>query len=188
MVNIVTIGSARYGVDVGFGPNGQTHPLALDHTGSILPQIAPASMRLVHKNISENTNADQRLWVYQHRINDESEWQDMYCFTDLEFLPADYMIMNYFTSTSQKTWFTQKIVCAKMVFGEREEKEELVGAIILQDDLKRRIKGQTEVIEKFETEEDRLRALETHFGIVLNPAEREGINGMASEIKATQGL
>jgi arylamine N-acetyltransferase len=182
MINLVKIGEHRYMVDVGFGPNGPIHPLKLDHSGSISKHITPASMRLQWRNIDANTNPNQRLWVYELKINDESDFQEVYCFTELEFLPTDYEMMNYYTSTSPKIFFTQKIVCAKMLLG-GQEGDQIIGVIILQDDVKWRIHGKKEWEQKFESEEDRLKALDETFGIKLSPVEREGIKGMVSEIK-----
>ena len=180
MINLVKIGEHRYMVDVGFGPNGPIHPLKLDHSGSISKHITPASMRLQWRNIDANTNPDQRLWVYELKINDKSDFREIYCFTELEFLPTDYEMMNYYTSTSPKIFFTQKIVCVKMLLGEGDQ---IIGVIILQDDVKWIIRGKKEWEQEFEDEEDRLKVLDETFGIKLSPVEREGIKGMVSEIK-----
>ncbi|KAL0256452.1 hypothetical protein SLS55_008847 [Diplodia seriata] len=188
MVNLVTIEAhkspEKYLVDVGFGPNGCTQPLRLDRNAcdTTALQIAPAEMRLVWKNVDGNTDPHQRLWVYQHRISNEQPWLDMYCFTELEFLPQDYELMNYWTSTSPKVWFTQKIICAKMVI-DSPENSELVGVMILQDDLKLRIHGKTESQQTFGNEEDRVAALDRVFGINLSRPERAAIKGLVSEIK-----
>ncbi|EOD47389.1 putative arylamine n-acetyltransferase 1 protein [Neofusicoccum parvum] len=184
MVNLVTIGTHKYLVDVGFGPNGPTHPLRLERNAcdTTSTQISPAEMRLAWKNIDGNTDLNQRLWVYQHRTNNELPWLDMYCFAELEFMPQDYEIMNYHTSTNSKAWFTQKVMCAKMVI-DSPENSELVGAMILQTDLKLRIHGKTESQQMFKNEEDRIAALDRVFGIVLSKTERAGIKGLVSEIK-----
>ena len=183
MINLVTIGDQKYMIDVGFGPNGATRPLPLrKDSPDEFTHIAPASMRLVWKNLAENTDLNQRLWVYQHRIDNHSDFQDMYCFTELEFLRQDYFLMNYFTSTHQKIWFTQKVICAKMVMGGPDE-DAIIGVIILQDNVKMRSNGKTEVHEEFKSEDDRVSALERRFGISLSRSECEGIRGMVSEIR-----
>lgn len=180
MVNIVTIGENKYHVDVGFGANGPAVPMKLDKSGIIQPHIAPASARLRWRNIPGNTNPDQRLWVYEHRVGPDSDFQMTYCFTELEFLPCDYNIMNYYTSTSPKIFFTQVIVAEKKIVQDGE----LVGNLIMgNNDLKWRVRGEKLREIKFESEEDRLRALEEHFGIVFGQVERESIRGLPSEIK-----
>ncbi|MBE7179988.1 MAG: arylamine N-acetyltransferase [Terriglobus roseus] len=90
MINIVTIGGRKYHVDVGFGPNGLVAPMPINHDELVLDGIAPATHRLVYKNIEENTDPDQRLWVLQHRNDDSSSWTDLYCYTLLEFIAADF--------------------------------------------------------------------------------------------------
>lgn len=50
-------------------------------------------------------------------------------------------------------------------------------------DLKRRIHGKKEKQIEFESEKDRLDALEEYFGIHFGEVERAGIQGLASEIK-----
>lgn len=185
MINLVTIDGAKYMIDVGFGGwSAPTSPLRLERNAcdTTATQIAPAEMRLAWKNIDGNTDPNQRLWVYQHRSNNESPWLDMYCFSELEFLPQDYELMNYWTSTSPKVWFTQKVICAKMVI-DSPENAELVGIMILQDDLKLRIHGKTESQQTFKNEEERVSVLDRVFGINLSKPERAGIKGLVSELK-----
>jgi arylamine N-acetyltransferase len=181
MVNIVSIGDAKYHVDVGFGGNGPVVPMPLDRSGPVQKHIAPATARLQYRNIAENSDPDQRVWVYEHRIDGDNDFQTTYCFTELEFLPSDYAMMNYFTSTSPRTFFTRVTVAVKKLLGDDGELE---GVLILgNNDLKWRVHGKTERQIKFESEEDRIKALEEHFGIKLSAAEREGIRGLPSQIQ-----
>ncbi len=179
MVNIVTIEGQRYMVDVGFGSNGPTHPLPLIHD-EITYGIGPQEVRLLHTNIEQNTDPTQKLWVYEHRNEEKSDWVPAYSFTELEFLAPDYTIMNFYTSTSRTSFFTYTVVCMKMVL----EEEEVVGTVtLLGGDVKRRIRGETEQLESCETEEQRVKALEKYFGIVLSEEERNGIHGTVTELK-----
>lgn len=181
MVNIVRIGDIKYHVDVGFGGNGPIVPMPLERAGTIQLHIEPAAARLQWRNIPGNTDPDQRLWVYEHRIDGSSDFQIMYSFSELEFLPSDYAIMNYFTSTSPKTFFTRVVVGEKKLLGENGE---LIGSVILgNNDIKWRLRGKTEKEIKFESEDDRVRALAEHFGIRLSESERDGIRGLPSQIK-----
>ena len=181
MVNIVTLSSGeKYMLDVGFGGNGPIQPLLLDLSAAHTQHIPPAEARLVHGNIAHNTDPNQMLWQYQHRIDPETEWQTMYCFTELEFLPEDYEIMNFWTSQSRKSWFTHQVVAVKMIL----EGEEVVGTLILDGrDVKRRVKGKTEYLRTCKTEEERVQALEDVFGLRLTDEERRGIRGMVTELK-----
>ncbi|ORY08534.1 arylamine N-acetyltransferase 1 [Clohesyomyces aquaticus] len=184
MVNMVTIGDSRYHVDVGFGGPGPVRPLKLDRAGTTMDHIQPASMRLQWRNIEGNTDESQRLWVYEHRISESGEFTQIYCFSELEFLPVDYLYMNYYTSTSPRTFFTQTVVGEKKILG-GENNSELVGSLILgNNDLKWRIRGEKEREIHFENEEDRIKALEEHWGIKLSQLERDSVRGLTSEIKS----
>lgn len=90
MINFVTIEGKKYHVDVGFGANGPVQPLLLNKEEMIFDSIKPAAHRLVWKNIDGNTDPDQRLWVLEHRIDQGSPWNELYCYTELEFLEGDY--------------------------------------------------------------------------------------------------
>jgi arylamine N-acetyltransferase len=105
----------------------------------------------------------------------------MYVFTELEFLPSDYTLMNYFTSTSKHTFFTRTIVLEKKIL---DDAGELAGQLIMSDKgLKWRIHGEKKEQIEFESEKDRLDALEQHLGIHFGEVERVGIQGLPSEIK-----
>lgn len=184
MINIVTVGDSRYVVDVGFGANYcAIKPLRLIHDAQGTENIAPAAVRLVWKAIEGNVNQLQKLWVYQHRIKPESDFKDMYCFTDTEFRPADFEMMNYYTSTHPKVIFTQRLMCMKMLLGDDEKKDEISGVLILQSNLKKRIGSESQELMAFKSEDDRVKALEEYFDISLTPAEREAIKGTVVEIR-----
>ena len=181
MINIVTIGDSRYLVDVGFGSNFcSTQPIKLVHDTAGFENVYPASARLLWKGIAGNENQSQKLWVYQHRIGSEKEFEDQYCFTDTEFRPNDFQVMNWYTSTHPKAFFTQRVICNKMIIG---EKDEIVGALLLQTGIKRRIGKESERFEEFKTEEDRVKALREHFDIELSAAEQDAIKGTCTEIQ-----
>lgn len=180
MVNIVTLSNGeKYMLDVGFGGNGPVRPLLLDAEHSQTQGIAPAQSRLVKRNIPQNSDPHQKLWIYEHRNDPQSKWLPMYCFTELEFLPQDYEVMNFFTSQSRKTFFTYKVVVVRMIM----EEGEVVGTVILTDrELKRRTRGETEHLKTCTTEGERLMALREWFGIELNDHEKAGIKGMVTEL------
>ena len=181
MVNIVTLADGKkYMLDVGFGSNGPIQPLPLDPQIYPLKGIKPAEMRLELQNIPENSDPEQKLWVYQHRYDPHSEWAPMYCFTELEFLPQDYEIMNFWTSKSRKSWFTTTIVAVIMMM----EDEEILGMmILLGKDLKRRLKGKMDHMETCEKEMDRVTVLKQWFGVELREDEKAGIRGLITELK-----
>ena len=184
MVNIVTLANGRrYVVDVGFGNNGPTKPLLLEN-GHKENSFPPASMRLVQETIPQTTIPDDRLWIYQHRSSPTSEWESMYSFTETEFLPRDYEVMNFWTSQNRKSWFTYRIMCVKQLMDRNSH--ELMGTLILTGgQVKMRVGETTEHLRVCKTEHHRVDALETIFGIRLTEEEKEGIRGMVTELCGT---
>jgi arylamine N-acetyltransferase len=181
MLNILTLGTDRYLIDVGFGSNYvPTVPIRLINDPAGFTNVKPASARLVFKAIEGAANPLSKLWVYQHRVGEGEAWRDLYCFAaEVEFRRPDFEMMNYWTSTSRKTIFTQKVICNKLIAGAEGE---IVGTLGLMREVKKRVGAETEVLKEFESEEERVRALEEHFGIVLSEVEREAIAKTGDEI------
>ena len=186
MINIVTLPSVQaYMVDVGFGSDGPIRPLPLLNsleTGNTYPGIGAQQLRLIHDSIANTTNRNpsQKLWIFQRRHSPADDWLTAYCFTELEFLPKDYAMMNYNTSTSRTVFFTYAIIVVKMIM----EAEEVVGQVILSGgEIKRRIKGVTEHLVTCKGEGERIEALERWFGVKLTGEERRGIAGTVTELK-----
>lgn len=179
MVNIVTLSDGiKYMIDVGFGANGPTQPLPLE-TGRIWKGISPQEMRLVYENIPTNSDPGQKLWIYQYRDLPAEEWVSAYCFTELEFLLKDFEVMNFWTSHNPDSWFLKTVVVVRMIMKD----DELIGIVILSNgEVKFRCGGETKVVVKCKTEDDRLRALHSWFGIELGEVERRGIRGLVSEL------
>jgi arylamine N-acetyltransferase len=179
MVNIVKLSDGKkYMVDVGFGANVATRPLPLEE-GCTCKGIFAREMRLVYENIPPNSDPTQKLWIYQYRDPPAEEWLSAFCFTEVEYLANDYTVMNFFTSHSPQSWFLKDVVILKMIM----EEDELIGSLILfNGELKRKVGGKTEILEELKTEDDRLKALQSWFGIELTEVERRGIRGLVSEI------
>lgn len=139
-------------------------------------------MRLVRDSISEFTDQTQKVWIYQVRYNPESKWLPMICFNDVEFLPQDFSVMNFSVSQTRTSWFTQVFVCMRMILDEAGR--EIIGQFVMSGkEVKRRVRGQTEVLQVMQTEEDRVQALAKYFDMHLRTSEIEGIRGLASELK-----
>ncbi|KAL2866627.1 arylamine N-acetyltransferase family protein [Aspergillus lucknowensis] len=181
MVLIVTINQRRYMVDVGFGNNVPTRPLPLEEN-TITRNIAPTEMRLIKESLPESVDQSQKAWIYQIRFSTESDWIPIYAFTEMEFLPQDFAMMNFSTSKGSTSWFTQAVVCVQLLLDEAEG--ELQGLYILAGkEVKRRIHGNTEVVQTLQDEEDRVKALEKWFGMRLLDHEVAGIVGLGTEMK-----
>ena len=188
MVNLVRMGDGDgdgyervYMVDVGFGSDGPVRPLLLRDDESMERGIGEQCMRLRAGNIADNTDEEQKLWVYQTKGHlDDEEWRMKYCFTELEFLPQDYEVMNYYTSTNPKSWFTQVVVVVKMMM----EEGEIIGTIsMLNAEVKWTVDGRSDISARFISEGDRIVALKDWFGIRLQEEEMEGIKRLVTQLK-----
>ncbi|OQE20614.1 hypothetical protein PENFLA_c016G01423 [Penicillium flavigenum] len=181
MILIVVIDGKKYMVDVGFGNNCATAPLLLQE-GATATAIAPAEMRIVRESIAEFTDPNQKIWIYQTRYNPESKWLEQICFSDVEFLPQDFGVMNFSVSQSRTSWFTQVFVCMRMILD--QSGTEIIGQCVMSGkEVKERLRGQTEILKVLETEEDRVKALAKYFDMHLRESEVQGIRGMTSELK-----
>ncbi|PWY92299.1 putative N-acetyltransferase family protein [Aspergillus heteromorphus CBS 117.55] len=179
MVNIVTIGKQKYLIDVGFGSNGPHQPVPLIQNYEFR-NVGEQSGRLISGAIAQHTNKDQLLWHYEIR-NGTGAWTPAYCFTETEFLPEDFTIINYFMSTSRESWFTFHVVCVRMLLDGDGEK--IIGELTLfNNQLKRRLGATSEVLETFSSEQERVAALEKFFHIPISPADQASIRHTISEI------
>lgn len=197
-VNLVTIAGVKYLLDGGLGPNGPPKPISLtdDEVATHIPHTS-SQMRLVYEPIPQNLNQSSKVWIFQHRFDESMEWVPQYCFSELEFLPEDIRGMNFQPWLDPSTFFTHKVVCVRFTTdrekqdapprspGEVEMEGEIDGSLSLnQDVLKWRRKGEKVMELHFESEEDRVQALEKYFGIKLSDEDAESINGTAAAIGA----
>ncbi|KAL4999644.1 hypothetical protein BDV10DRAFT_184035 [Aspergillus recurvatus] len=169
MVIIVAIGGLKYMVDVGFGTNGPTSPMALLRKvpGDLIP---PSQMLLDKEPLPEAVDHSQEFWVYKVRYGPDREWTPMYAFSETEFLPQDFAMMNFNTSKGPNSWFTQKVVCVRHILSEDESS--IKGLYIMTGkQVKKRVYGQMEALQNLETEEDRVQALAKWFGYLKSPLQ-----------------
>lgn len=180
MVNIVTIFGKKYMVDVGFGGNGATAPLLLEEV-RVQTRLARGQMRLIRSKIAEQTDTNQRVWTYQIRHTPDSSWESTYAFTETEFLPQDYEMMNFWTSQNRRSLFTYSILMAKMIMSKDGE---LVGAVTMRDaEAKKRMGNEVVGTRVCESEQERLQVLKEWFGIEMTQEEERGIKGTVTELK-----
>lgn len=187
MVNIVTIDSQRYLVDIGFGSSGPHHPVPLLPQGVEECNVGAQYVSLSREPIPECLDRSQEFWVYRYRHTVQSPWITGYCFSEVEFLPVDFEIMNLGTSR-EPGLFTDNVICVKMLMEkevvEGEEKVKLVGDVTLfGKEVKRRVGGENQVVQVLRSEEERVEALEKWLHVRLTDEERTGIRGMPSELK-----
>ncbi|CAD0084566.1 unnamed protein product [Aureobasidium vineae] len=180
MLNLVRFGEEWYVVDVGMGAMGPNMPYPLVD-GFSTTSIAPREIRLQHRAISESCGGDAapKLWCYDVCYDpshgDDNKWIPTYCFTTAEFLPQDYEVMSWFTSTHGNSFFTRYVTTTKMI--NDKETEKIVGSVTLFVDTIREQRGsERKVIKECKTEEERIGALKEIYGIELNEEERNGIS------------
>ena len=183
MLNLVRLDGEWYVVDVGMGAMGPNIPYPLQD-GWEQVSIAPRKIRLQLRPIPESyasaTNGAQppKLWCYDICNKPGAEggdnWIPTYCFSETEFLPQDYEMMSWFTSTNKKVFFTYSVLCSKMLLDEAEEN--IVGNIMLfNDGVTKNIGANREVLRELKTEQDRVDALRELFGVELTEEEKGGV-------------
>ncbi|KAJ5635774.1 uncharacterized protein N7484_009087 [Penicillium longicatenatum] len=181
MILIVVINGEKYMVDVGFGNNCATAPLPL-REGATATHIGTSEMRLIRDSLVEFIDKEQKVWIYQTRYNPTSVWVPNICFSDVEFLPQDFAMINFSVSQKRTSWFGQVFVCMRMIMDQSEA--QIIGQYVMSGkEVKKRVLGQTEILQVLHNEEDRVKALAKYFGMSLRQSEIQGIQGLTSEIR-----
>ncbi|PVH74300.1 cysteine proteinase [Cadophora sp. DSE1049] len=182
MANVVTVGSSRYLVDVGYGADGPCYPLPLQ-PGEICAGLPGQQLKLEKKKLSQHTDPDQTVWVYSQR-REPGNWQEVYHFPDVEMFPEDFEVLNHYAVT--KSLWSQVVVAQRFVLGEADDPVSTKPSgtlLLIRNQLKSRIGQQEELVRTVETEEERILTLEKDFGISLTGEECRAIKGFASELK-----
>ncbi|KAK2073557.1 hypothetical protein P8C59_007836 [Phyllachora maydis] len=197
MVNLVTLpDGARYLVDVGFGSRTPHAPLRLRDDGR--PEVLAGRWRLERTRLREHSDPGPRAWVLSTRAEkgdgEAAGWTARYAVSEEEWFPEDFAMVNLFVSTAPQSYFVQTVMVVKALLN--EDRTRVVGEMILHKDYVKRKLGRSssddgaedageteEMLERMETEAQRVRALEKYFGIVLTPAEQAAITGLPSEIR-----
>ena len=180
-ITLVILQGKKYAVDVGFGSQCPCEPILLrDH--ETIHNVPTSQGRLAYRNIAPNTDPNQRLWVYEIRDDSHSAWTAGYCFSELEFIPADFESMNFRTSFSKTSWFTYVRMLAKIIL---DDEENPIGMLSFSGhEVKRRLEGESEIVDSCKTEKERVDALKKWFGIELRGDEIRGIRNMVTELPA----
>jgi arylamine N-acetyltransferase len=181
MLNLVRIAEEWYVVDVGMGAMEPNMPYPL-RDGFETISIAPRKIRLQLRAIAETYASEAalapKMWCYDVCYgpvsNDESVWTPTYCFTETEFLPQDYEVMSWFTSTHESSFFTKSVMCTKMIMD--EEKGFIVGnRTLFGDSVQETIGAEKMMLKECKTEVERVQALEELFDVVLTGEERDAV-------------
>lgn len=175
MVLIVRM-EMEYLVDVGFGSNGPVTALvvpAIGQVGPIVSGVVPEEHQL--GTISAPHSPQHSVHILRHRRDPTSPWPPLFEF-DLStpFSTSDYEIMSFHSHCHPDSPFISSILCTTAIFDERKT---AIARILLQNNvLKERKKGATVLIKKFNSEEDRLTAIEREWGIKFTDAEKKGVH------------
>ena len=179
MVNLVIIDGIKYHVDVGFGSQGSTAPSPLEE-GVIIQNVPTSASRLVHRPLPQNIDQTQKFWILELRDDPGSAWRPAYCFSEMEFVPEDFLPMNNYTSTNRTSMFTYRLFLQLILM---DEDDEPIGNLVLMgNQVSKRLGGKNEVVDTFQSEPERIRGLEKWFRIKLEPEEIRGIHGMVSAL------
>lgn len=189
IVNIVTLpDSTRWMLDVGFGGDGATVPVPLVENQPT-PNIGTQEIRLARDFLPDQTLRDdpaRQMWIYQYRNAADREWNSFYAFSELvEFLPADFHVMNWYTGSAAESFqtFTTLVVKFLRRAGEDGEGEVYGKRMLVNGVVKENLGGRTKVVKECVSEAERVEALREWFGIELTAEERDSIRGHVTELK-----
>ena len=178
----MTFSSQRFLVDVGMNARGPIVPLPLV-PGIATVSISPRKARLLYNSIPEHSVSDRlnMMWQLEVQNHEKSPWISTYAFHEIEFLPVDFEMMNWFVTTNPRSFFTQKILVGRMILDEL--KEEIIGDVTLfEATLRRRIHGKVDLELECKSESERLGLLQEYFGIRLTQNEQLGISDKVSRL------
>lgn len=183
MLNLVLLDGEWYVVDVGMGSMGPNLPYPLRdgfETTSIAPRLIRVQLRSIPETYARKSASGigpPKMWCFDvcyNPVEGAKQWVPVYCFTETEFLPQDYEVMSWFTSTNPRSFFTQYVMCTKMLMD--EDKEVIVGNITLfKDTVTESIGANRTVIKEYKTENERLQGLAEIFNVHLTEEEKLGI-------------
>jgi len=185
MVNIVTIGGVKFLVDVGFSSFSPVRPVQLGKAGVVHNGSQKLHVSLRQRHIPDNTHRfdpEQLLWTYSIATNSDVNWTLGYCFSEVEFLPNDFEVMNFFVCHSPTSWFRWHVVA--LVFLWDAEHDDIEGTMtIMGDEVKERRHGVSKVVKKLNDEDDRVQALREYLGIELTEVQKRSILGTVSQLR-----
>ncbi|KXJ89039.1 hypothetical protein Micbo1qcDRAFT_196924 [Microdochium bolleyi] len=199
----------RYHVDIAFGGDGALLPMPLT-PGLVHDNLGAQQIRLVKEYISTQTHRPQdaagaerhKLWIYQYRNGPDQEWSSYYCFPEIEFMAMDWEVVNWWTSTNERSLQTRRPLCILFlrqlnedgdVASERSAQQHgaadtgdyhiygkrmLVAGVV-----KENLGGKTRVLTVCETEQQRVAALREYFSLTLTDEEANGITGFRTELR-----
>ncbi|KXT09607.1 hypothetical protein AC579_7655 [Pseudocercospora musae] len=183
MLNLVKIQEQWWVVDVGMGSMGPAiiYPLEDGYEGlAVAPRKIRLQKRVIPEHASRNEDEAPKLWCYDQCLipggeGPKSQWISTYCFTETEFLPQDYEMMSYYTSTNPKSFFTYSVMCSKFVLD--DARENIIGhTTLFNNSISSVIGGKKEVSTELNTEEERIQKFKEVLGVELTDEEESSID------------
>lgn len=183
MLNLVRLDGEFFVVDVGMGAMGPNIPYPL-RDGFETTSIAPRRIRIQSRSIAESYSKERtstpKMWCYDFCYEPagtaDDKWLPVYCFTETEFLPQDYEVMSWFTSTHPNSFFTRNVTCTKMLMD--ESKEKIVGNnTLFEGTIRETIGTNRKLLKECTSEAERVQALAEIFDVPLTEEEKNGISG-----------
>ena len=91
----MTLSSQRYLVDVGMNARSPIVRLPLLSDNPAF-SIFPRKARLLHGSFPEHTTSHtlNLMWRLEVHNHEDCEWIPTYAFSDIEFMPVDFAMMN----------------------------------------------------------------------------------------------
>ncbi|KAF2174258.1 hypothetical protein M409DRAFT_62345 [Zasmidium cellare ATCC 36951] len=175
---------SQYSDDVGFGGDGPTAPLPL-LSGRVHENLGAQEVRLIREWLQEQkkrTDERDMYWVYQYRNSEDQPWRSFYAFLEIEFLPKDWAVVNWFTGHNAASLHFDKVLVVLFLI-DGEAQPQVVGKRMLVDGtVKENLGGKTSVVVECRTEQQRIAALREYFGIALAEEESEAMHGWRTEL------
>ena len=197
IVNIVHLPDGqKFALGVAFGGDGPTTPLPMldNEPPPTIQNLGAQQVRLVRDTMSKQRLRKPKAWMYQYRNGEDKEWNSYYSFPEMKFFQEDFEVMNWWTCT--RTLHCRIVLAVKFLregttslCREDEDEVPIVGKIMLVNDtVKVNMGGRTQTIHTFHSEEGRLQALQTYFGIRLTREEAGGIHGWRTALRQGPGI
>jgi arylamine N-acetyltransferase len=182
MVLVAHLEQNDYLVDVGFGANGPVKAIRIPSKltpGDIIVGVIPEEHQLGSINAPHSPR--DTLYIMRHRRDKDSAWNPLFTFDPFTpFSGSDYEMMSFHCYCHPHSPFVNNVLCTTTGF---DEDGIAISRMMLQNNvLKERRDGQNTVVEKLDSEEARLGAIERVWGIKFTDAEKKGVEKWGTTI------
>ena len=181
MVLLVHLEQNDYLVDVGFGANGPVNAIQIHSKlpRDILMGVVPEEHQL--DSIKAPHSPRHTLYILRHRRDKDSAWNPLFTFDPFTpFSGSDYEMMSFHCYCHPHSPFVNNVLCTTTGF---DEQGIAISRMMLQNNvLKERRGGQNTVVEKLDSEDARLGAIERIWGIKFTDGEKKGVEKRGTAI------